>query len=50
MSRYLEIPTDDEDELWMFERTAAELQKTYGHAETEACALINAYYRMFFTL
>jgi hypothetical protein len=41
------IPTTDEDELWLFERTAKELQRTYGHAEETAVHLINAYYKRF---
>jgi hypothetical protein len=37
----------DEDELWLFERTAQELQRRYGHGEHVAVDLINAYYKRF---
>ncbi|WP_295928878.1 hypothetical protein [uncultured Xanthomonas sp.] len=37
----------DEDELWLFERIAQQLQKTYGHSEAASIALINAYYKRF---
>jgi hypothetical protein len=42
-----DLPTTDEDELWLFERTAKELQKAYGHSENSAIVLINAYYKRF---
>lgn len=37
----------DEDERWLFERTARQLQTTHGHSEARAVALIDAYRRRF---
>lgn len=42
-----DIPTEDEDELWLLERTVRRLQKDHGHSEAAAIALLNNYYRRF---
>lgn len=47
MEQQLAIPTTNEDELWLFERTARRLEFDYGHSKAEAIRLVNAYYRKF---
>lgn len=43
----LSISSDDEDEVWLFERTVLQLQKEYGHTEANAINLVNQYYKKF---
>ncbi|MBN3006464.1 hypothetical protein JW897_22235 [Chromobacterium alkanivorans] len=47
MPMQLLISSDDEDEVWLFERTARQLKKEYGHTEAEAVNLVNGYYKKF---
>jgi hypothetical protein len=47
MSMQLSIPSDDEDLIWLFERTVRQLQKEYGHTEEQAVDLVNGYYEKF---
>ncbi len=42
-----DMPTKDDDELWLLERTVRRLQKEHGHSEAAAIALLNSYYRRF---
>lgn len=40
-------PSMDEDEIWLFERIAKQLQKRHGHSEVDAMDFIKSYYKKF---
>lgn len=47
MAIQLNLASEDEDLVWLFERVVRQLQGEYGHSEDAAIRLVNDYYRKF---